>query len=244
MSDIHAEFRFDISSFSIMNDDYDIMVIAGDVGSSRENVETLLYISNIIYPKKLIYVTGNHDYYHSSIATVDKLLSELSATIENFIYLNNTSYDIDNYKFVGCTGWQHHKDYNITNYSNMNDWYLIANHSNNIRELAIKNRASIINELSKSDKINIVITHIPPIRHALDDTSKEVYRKDDYILAYHNDYDDIITKYAPKLWICGHCHDSIDIYHSDTMIVRNTVGYTILSDRKNENFDINKTVHI
>jgi len=242
MSDIHIEFKFDISNFDLMDDEYDILVIAGDVGDSRSNVDTLTYITTRIYPKKLIYVTGNHDYYHSSITMVDNKLIELANITENFIYLNNTTYEVGNYKFIGCTGWQHHIDYNINNYSDMNDWYLIDKHVDNIRNMAIANRNFIIHELSNSNKTNIVITHIPPTKAALDSSSKEVYMKGYYISAYHNDYDDIITKYKPQLWICGHCHDSIDMIHGDTMVVRNTAGYATYSDRKNKNFNINKTI--
>ena len=66
----------------------DILILAGDIA---EAINEELYSSFINYCcknfKHVILVSGNHEYYNSSILDVDKFLKSLELSFSNFSYL-------------------------------------------------------------------------------------------------------------------------------------------------------------
>lgn len=240
MSDLHQEFNsptFD--HYATLTDLYDIFIIAGD-GSNCNSIIEIEKLANAIAPKSLLYVTGNHDYYHSDRATIDDAFYHLQDCIDNFYFLNHGIIDLGTHVVIGCTGWQYFNGYNIDNYP-MNDFKLIDDHAKSI-EFWYNDDRNFLKETLKNfqneDVKMIVVTHVPPCKSAIDLSSKEAVDKIRYgmLKAYHNNYDDLIKKYEPALWLCGHMHNSFDGMVHNTRVVRNAHGY-FGSERLNKEFN-------
>ena len=66
----------------------DCIVISGDISSSNQLTEHLALIASVSAPRPVYFVTGNHDYYGSSLAKVDAAIADLCAKVGNLHYLN------------------------------------------------------------------------------------------------------------------------------------------------------------
>jgi Icc-related predicted phosphoesterase len=249
MSDLHTEFGSNIVDLIGDVDGFDMLIIAGDVGASFNNIKALTQICAMIYPRKLAYVTGNHDFYYSSVDEVTSELAELE-DIENFFFLNFMDMECiderskETIHIIGATGWQTREDYCFAKYFQMNDFRQIEEHDVNVRALGKLEYDFIMESLENNvGKKIVVVTHIPPTIKAIDPNSSESNKRG-YIKAYYNDWDDIIEKYKPTLWICGHLHDSIDIMVGDTRLVRNAFGYFGDDRRQNYNFNNNLIIEV
>lgn len=242
MSDLHGEFDSP-SPTEYIDGNYDIFIIAGDCNTGRFD-KTLITIKELaiaIAPKKLLYVTGNHDYYHNDRGYIDDGFDKLTKELDNFIFLNHAVVEVGKYTIIGCTGWQNHENFNSTNYP-LNDFRIIADHPRSVKfwgeddKQFLEDAFEEIKTKNPKSKI-VVVTHVPPCIEAIDPSSKEARNKKGYLAAYYNTYSDLIKKYKPTLWLCGHMHDSIDkMLDNKTRIVRNAYGY-YGSYRKNSKFN-------
>lgn len=242
MSDLHLEFGSpDIITYVDDKDIIDVFVIAGDISTGLHSVKSLYELAKCLYPKKLLYVTGNHDYYYHSRKKIDNLLLELELECPNFILLNHSTYIYNGIVFIGSTGWQMTDNYNEYDYP-MNDFRLIDDHSENVKMWSMEDYEYISSMLKvyQNDK-TVVISHVPPTIKALDLNSKDVINKGLLLKAYFNYYDDVIDKYTPNYWICGHIHDTVQIKYKSTMFLRNGYGYHGIN-RQNLQFDKNKYI--
>lgn len=245
-SDIHLEFQNEVvEDYFDVGNDVDAVVIAGDISVSYLNAAKLKKLAIAIDPVPLIYVTGNHDFYHGNKQTVSESLSELSMSQKNFHFLNNSYVVIDDVVFIGTTGWQDDPSYNFRSYYMMNDFRLIDNHENDVNDFGKIGKQFICDALEKWSKIKktVVVTHVIPCVDAIRFGTYEVDHKREYIKAYYNSWNDIIDKYSPDFWICGHCHDSIDVTVGKTRILRNALGYKY-TDRENVDFDKTKSFFV
>jgi Icc-related predicted phosphoesterase len=248
MSDLHTEFGSIIEEIILDDLDYDILVIAGDIATSRTTDLVLADVAEFIAPKKLFYVTGNHDFYHGNVPSVEDRIMKLEATHDNFKFLNQQvvecEFDNEIVYFLGATGWQNRKSYNFQNYNLMNDFRLIKNHMYDVNQRGQYDYEFLRDELESIEECStlkpykvVVVTHVPPTIDAIDLNGEEASSKaPGYISAYHNDHNDLISRYKPNLWICGHMHDTFDKVIDKTRVVRNAYGY-YNSDRQNEMFD-------
>lgn len=195
-------------------------------------------------PKKLVYVTGNHDYYRSSRKSIDAELEKLNNKIYNFIFLNHKVINIMGVNFVGCTGWQNYKGYNSYDF-HINDFHMIADHEENIHKWGEEDYNFLQSSLIKlHNKPVVVITHVPPCPFALDLTEESFKEEPLFIHAYSNNYDELIKAYNPILWVCGHAHDSFNNVLHKTRILRNSYGYHGMQHRNNSQFNKYKIVNI
>lgn len=244
MSDLHMEFGSPSPEYYSDNlDKYDIFIIAGDI-SNNNSPEKLRELADLIAPKKLVYVTGNHDYYRSSRKIIDAELEKLNSKIDNFIFLNHKVINIMGVNFVGCTGWQNYKDYNSYDF-HINDFNMISDHEENIHKWGEEDYNFLHRSLIKLHKKPVVvITHVPPSPFVLDLTEESFREEPLFIHAYSNNYDELIKVYNPILWICGHAHDSFNKVLHKTRIVRNSYGYHGMKHRNNPDFTKSKIVNI
>jgi len=243
ISDLHLEFKNEtIEDYFDIGKDTDVIVIAGDISVANYNANVLRKLSNAVSPTPVIYITGNHDFYHGDKNTVIKDLMNVAKEVKNFIFLNNTVHIIDDVVFIGSTGWQDDSSYTYKNFYMMNDFHLIKNHQNDVNAYGRKGKKFIYDSLKEwtGIKKTVVITHVIPCIEAINFGTYEVEHKKDYIKAYYNNWNDIIDEFSPDYWICGHCHDSIDVTVGKTRVLRNALGYKY-TDRENINFDKTKS---
>jgi len=72
LSDLHTEF----DEFDPPETDADIVVLAGDIGVGTGGIE---WAARQFSERTVIYVPGNHEYYHHDIGFTDELRSGASA---------------------------------------------------------------------------------------------------------------------------------------------------------------------
>ncbi len=245
LSDLHLELgREKIEDYTDLGKDADVVVIAGDLTNSVDIVNSLRILATALFPKDIIYVTGNHDYYRSSKREVNGNLSILHDQHNNLHILQQSSVIIDDVVFIGTTGWQDREDYNEINFFMMNDFHKIEGHGKDVRLFGRSDYNFIKEELKKDWQVRkkVVVTHLTPSAIGINWGSEEVESKNDYINAYYNEWDTLVVH--SDLWICGHCHDSIDTpIGKKSRIVRNALGYK-KSKRENLSFDRDKIVEI
>ena len=84
-SDLHLEFEKNIPDIS----QADIVILAGDISPSLKDLHNLYLELQTQKEIPILYIPGNHDYYHSSMTEVNKNLKLMDNQNENFYMMNN-----------------------------------------------------------------------------------------------------------------------------------------------------------
>jgi len=216
ISDLHCEFHSDGGEFFIEAlPPADILVLAGDL-NTFDGLENNIYQICSNYPH-VVYVAGNHEYYNSTFSKVDKLLDKLSNKINNFHYLENNLVCIKTLTFVGATLWYPKNQNTLSNKTDINDFTYIKK----CDPEAFNRYEKTIKYLENNIANNIVVTHHMP---SFECVASE-YKKDKLNCYFAVNLDQMILEKKPKIWICGHTHQSFYRLLGDTKIICNPVGY-------------------
>lgn len=237
-SDIHLEFH---KTYPKIQPKADIIILSGDIGKLHlDNYKDfLVYLSENW--KKVIYVLGNHEYYHNH-KTINTLNEEYKSYIKNFsnIYLLDKDYIvIDKIVFIGCTLWSKAR---IGIMDIINDFKMIKvkrdlrryiktdgineyeyNEFNNIdKEYLLETLQRLQNDFNHI----VIITHYPLIQK---NTSNPIYKEQpQYIKDYFSNNIDL-TKYMSDktkiVCISGHTHWSYDFIENNIRYISNQFGY-------------------
>ena len=227
-SDVHLEF----SSFEASSCDYDVVILAGDIGVGIQGVEWALAAFN---ETPVIYLFGNHEFYHHNLTDVKTAAKDL-ARGTNVHVLDDDSVVIDGVNFLGSTLWT---DFNL--YGNsvlaksmaqmyMNDYrvikfenrYLLPDDTESFFHASKKFLISeVMNSLDQNSKI-VIATHHAPSRLSL----KGERIDDEFAVAYASSMDEFIGQCGAGLWVHGHTHESADYRIGDTRVVSNPRGYS------------------
>lgn len=255
VSDLHLEF----GDIVIDNEEHaDVLILSGDIciaddfdrhipdyksgetvfgERQRSAVQYLKFFDRVsaAFPH-VIYVAGNHEFYHGKWNKSLKILSDITAKYGNIHFLENSSVKISDVTFVGGTLWT---DMNrrcpmtahaINNM--MNDFHLIRNDEKGYSRLkpehtVVRFRKTLdyIKHVvqGKHDEKFVVVTH-----HAPTNLSISAVYKDDYLMngGYASDLSDFILDHPQiKLWTHGHMHTPSDYSMGETRVVCNPRGY-------------------
>lgn len=211
----------------------DIVIIAGDISDAQKLKSTLLYITEAIPNKYFIFVPGNHDYDGSQISKINKELYNIK--IKNLKILNNSSTIIDNIVFIGSSGWI--SEYNLLLVSRVNSYERIGDLITKYKYGTLLGKESynfFKKELTTfNNKFKkVCITHTVPSYSLL-----TKYKENPLNWFFVNQLlDNIIEKYKPEFWVCGHTHENIETTLYDTKCLCNPVGIQKLPIK----FDFNK----
>ena len=255
VSDLHLEF----SDVVIPNDEgCDVLILSGDIMTAwdlhnhpEEGINPLVPLGprqqaatrfrdflrrvSIVFPN-VIYVAGNHEFYHGKFPDAIQYLKEECARHPNIHFLEMDTKEIDDVTFVGSTLWT---DMNrgdpLTLHSigdMMNDYHIVRNSEQGYTKLrpahtASRHRKSLeyiksVVELDPSKKY-VVVGH-----HAPSKLSTHEQYKSEYIMngAYSSDLSNFILDHPQiKLWTHGHTHHPFDYMLGSTRIVCNPRGY-------------------
>ena len=190
----------------------------------------------------VIYVAGNHEFYHGKWPIGIEYLREECAKFPNVYFMENDSRTIGDFTFIGSTLWT---DMNqgdpITLYhvaGMMNDYRIIRNSDYAFRRLtpedtALRHRTSVgyIKTIieGKFDEKFVVVGHMAPSK-----LSTHPRYANDAIMngAYSSSLDDFIIDHPQiKLWTHGHTHEDFDYMGGSTRIVCNPRGYINYEER-------------
>ncbi len=119
VSDLHLEFYEKLAAIPQIDVVGDVLVLAGDVGYPTKPLFWKFMEEQSRRFKNIIYVPGNHEYYHTNAAiekhrllTIDEMdeliRSELRRRcLTNIHMLQNDVCIIDGVRFIGATLWSH-----------------------------------------------------------------------------------------------------------------------------------------
>jgi len=226
----------------------DVLVLAGDIHLGIQAKQWL--IERLTEYKHVIYVAGNHEYYHGNFDQVNTELRQMAVALNNlgggnFYFMNNDVVEIENVKFIGTTMWTDFFGKNALHMYNvekgLNDYRIIKKTytstktgNNKTRRLSasdtyIENSVARIfleDELAKdNDKVKFVITHHAPSRKSI----YKYYDGDSLNAGYVSDFDELVNQ--SDVWIHGHTHKSFDYKIGNGRVICNPRGYFSFRDQ-------------
>lgn len=221
ISDIHTESHLDNGKKFISwlpNEDVDVLVIAGDLSTGfKKRIKPNLKQFCDRFPE-VVYVTGNHDHWHTSIQERYDQLARLDARVSNLHWLECQRKEIAGQYFAGCTMW--FDIYQTPVMSNWPDYLFISGDA----ALQIHGRYEaaktfLENEVRKGD---VVVTHHLPSQKCI--ASRWIGNVDNCF--YVTPMDDVMKVHKPAFWLFGHTHDQRHLQIEETELFCNPRGYT------------------
>ncbi len=229
LSDLHIEFADCI----IPEVDADVVLLAGDIHIGEKG---FFWAKEMFKNREIIYVIGNHEYYHGAIPEITDKLQKLSKET-NIHILENEALMIGDVRFLGCTLWSDFRLLENPDYARrtagdkMNDYRLIRL-SPEYRLLEPSDTKTwnhesvswleheLTSEKTKSQK-TVVITHHAPSLLSVPERVKH----DPLSAAFASEMIHFIFGRGISLWVHGHVHDSFDYQIGKTRVLCNPRGY-------------------
>lgn len=251
ISDIHSEFHRDGGyewARGMDSEGVDVLVIAGYLGLVHEStkLELVLALLREKYPE-VVYVMGNHEYYHSDIATVGEFRERVGNRYENLHILDNDYVEIgiEGRRFLGSTLWFREgsggkeilDQFNIISRKHrLNDFNEIG--GGFLEWVGKRNEESIEFFRNNIREGDVVLTHHVPSNQLISPKwlGSELNR---YFVC---DMEDVIEDNKPGLWVYGHTHDSNSMKIGQTEVVCNPMGYIHIGENVREFGEYKKVV--
>ena len=225
LSDLHIEF----GEFELPVTDADVIVLAGDVGVG---VSGLNWIESHLQGKPVIYVPGNHEFYHHDIKLIDELKTQAPSHVH---VLNNDDIEIEDVRFLGCVLWTDFAYFGLSEKylaveqarQGMNDFAAIQHQG---RRFSPED-SIVLHEASRDwlatmlaepfEGKTVVITHHLPSPRSVPPR----FAQSPLTPAFVSNLDDLMDGGRLALWIHGHTHDPFDYELYGTRVVCNPRGY-------------------
>lgn len=240
-SDLHFEYHRDEPDWlPPLEADADVLVLAGDIDSGTEAVESVQRVAEALPNTEILYVAGNHEFYDGNHEQLIDIYRNAFHDNANLHFLENESVELDGVQFLGCTLWSGFDAFpEFSAHESMTvaeryipDFRLIETLHNGdapealspmrMVELFEQSRSWLDQELQKTTaQHTVVITHFPPhplLRHG--DIPHGILSN--YFTA---DCRDLMDKHQPALWIYGHNHWCDELTHGSTRLLSNQLGY-------------------
>lgn len=260
VSDLHLEF----SDINITNNDKcDVLILSGDImvaqdlhdhaaadfspysngaladlGRKLQRVarfRDFLKRCSFQFPH-VVYVAGNHEFYHGKFYAGIDYLREECAKYPNIYFLECDTKVIDDVTFIGATLWTDmNKGDPLTMHAiegMMNDFRIIRNDK---REFARMSARDVVARHARTlqyfrsvlaeqhDRKFVVVGHHSPSFQSVHEQYKNEYLMNG---GYHSDLSEFIMDHPQiKLWTHGHTHHPFDYVIGETRVVCNPRGY-------------------
>ncbi len=225
LNDLHIEFE----DFAPPATDADVVILAGDIGVGMGG---LRWVEKRFPDRPVIYVPGNHEFYHHDVALIDELKAQAP---DNVHVLNGERVIIDGVRFLGSILWT---DFALFGEADrffamqvarqrMTDFSIIQNQGQPFRpEDAIRlhtaSRDWLAAMLAESfDGQTVVVTHHAPSSQSVHPR----YVRDLLTPAFASNLEDLMEGDRAALWVHGHMHESFDYEVYGTRVVCNPRGY-------------------
>ena len=249
MSDLHLEFGLarpkDHNPVALDDDKYTTLILAGDICTGLDAEGFIFAMCKRFH--KVVYVLGNHEFYHKEYNKLRRQWNEYPGLPNNFILLDDhvaiidDPYETGKYaRLVGGTLWTNFRngDYLAMHRARagMNDFYCIKWKEKNDagkyykRKLmpedtirAHKQTLFFITETLREpfDGPTVVVSHHLPHPLCVD----PVFKGNGLNSAYMSNLDDVIADNDIAVWCHGHTHANVDVEIHDTRILCNPRGY-------------------
>jgi hypothetical protein len=184
----------------------------------------------------VLYIPGNHEYYHGAVPKGDSDLQRDLMGIDNLHFMQNRTFDCKGVHFVGTTLWS---DMNrgdpltqlaVANY--MNDFRIIRNSERNFA--AFTTRDAMLYHAKSKDFIEkqfeahqidpvVVFTHHAPHKNSI---ATRYIKLVEANYGYYSDLSQLLlSRQVPTWWIHGHVHNLFDYHVGQTNVLCNPRGY-------------------
>lgn len=182
-NDIHLDFleRDSVDRFlrSVADESPDVVLVGGDISTARQITDHLRRMEELI-DAPILFVLGNHDFYHGSIHEVRRQVGQLCAQSQRLHWLNEAGvYPLSRRTaLVGHDGWGDAREGNYQNSPvELSDFFLIDELTGLtredlvrvLRELGDESAAhfrTVLPQALASHRKVVVLTHVPPFREA------------------------------------------------------------------------------
>lgn len=218
VSDLHFEFQADDGAALLadLSKDVDVLIVAGDLTTSPLLFRALEQLSRT-YPR-VVYVPGNHDWFHTSREGMARLRERVEASLDNVSWLDRNVVSIEGKRFVGTTLWFPDSKMARRWRGNMPDFSAISDFEAWIWDEFERNRTFLDEHVQRGD---VVITHHLPSPRSIADR---------FVNAPLNCYfvgnvETIVRERGARYWIHGHTHESCDYMCGRTRVLCNPFGY-------------------
>lgn len=257
VSDLHLEFA-DINITN--NENCDVLILSGDIltandlhdhpesnynhleiaalkfGQARAQIfRDFLKRVSFQFPH-VVYVAGNHEFYHGRFHQGIDHLREECAKFTNVYFLERDVQIIDDVVFVGGTLWTDmNKGDPLTMHAigdMMNDFRVIKNDNHGYTKLRPahvmdRHRKTVgyiqqIVDFNKDKKCVVVGHHAPSFQSISDQYKHETLMNGGYASELS---EFILDRPQIKLWTHGHMHQTFDYMIGETRVVCNPRGY-------------------
>ena len=225
LNDLHIEFE----DFESPATDADVVVLAGDIGVGLEG---LRWAEARFPDRPVIYVPGNHEFYHHDLTLIEELKAQAP---EHIHVLNDDQVVIDGVRFLGTILWT---DFDLFGEADkffamqaarqrMTDFSIIQNHGQRFTpEDAIRlhttSRDWLAAMLTESfDGRTVVVTHHAPSSQSVHPR----HARDLLTPAFASNLENLMEGERAALWVHGHMHDTFDYEIYGTRVVCNPRGY-------------------
>ncbi|MEN8246545.1 MAG: metallophosphoesterase [Thermodesulfobacteriota bacterium] len=244
LSDLHIEF----GDFNLPEVGADVIILAGDIHVGDRGLKWILEQRP---QPPVIYVPGNHEFYHYKFpGLIDELREKSKGT--NVHLLENDALEFNGYRFFGCTLWSDMDLFGNPDKAmdaaagGMNDYHVIRNsHTDQVLTPGetVKWHAKSVRKLEKfieagNPEKSMVITHCTPSIKSI----PHRFQGHAMTPAFASNMEEFILKHQLRLWIHGHTHDSFDYCLGETRIICNPRGY--VPNALNPQFEPDLTITI
>jgi Icc-related predicted phosphoesterase len=232
-SDLHVNFASMDTPIAVPN--ADVCVVAGDICVKGPDRSIKWLIERVALHMPVVFVSGNHEYYHTSIEE-GLAAGRTAAAASNVHFLENEALEINGVHFAGCTLWtdfelmghrpfaMYHaelvvSDYHEVRLTGRSGRRLRASHTVRMHR---ESRAFIEDFLERHGRDRtVVVTHHAPSRRAI----AHHYPTELTSAAFASDLDRLIIEKGPALWVHGHLHEPQTYMLGHTRILCNPRGY-------------------
>ena len=217
VSDTHFEFGMvDHLYKKMIETPADVLVLPGDIAGEDEIMDRLLDIQEHS-GKQIIFVPGNHEYYHTSRKTLDEELSHIKHLNQNIHVLTERDVCIGGVCFLGSTGWWDGSGghLGLTVKHGLNDFRMIYDlmDEGNLDGVAwgrkaktyLSSRMHWMRHNMPDMKLCVVTHHYPHPR-----SLSPQFAGSPLNVCFGNRWEWMIERYRPELWLHGHTHEPFD----------------------------------
>ena len=223
LSDLHFEMHRDGGNSFIKEigntNEGEVLVLAGDIANGPKGIERALRMFSSAF-EKVLYVMGNHEYYHHNAAEVHSEVKTICERIPNVHFLDCNSIEVTGLSIFGGTMWFKDRPNNVNFEGGMNDFIVIEG----FKAWVYRENERFIKSLAQLKKVDLIISHHLPSSLC----TPERFKSSQINRFFVCDMEPEMERLKPKAWLHGHTHDSVDLEFKETKILANPFGYPMM----------------
>ncbi|QRY80021.1 metallophosphoesterase family protein [Pseudomonas sp. PDNC002] len=228
LSDLHHE-HFPDGRRELPAAPADVVILAGDI---HEHLQGLHWAREAFPDSEIIYVAGNHEFYHSDLADLTQAMRNLARALD-IHFLQNDAVTIGGVRFLGATLWTDFQLYGeraaelareqarqLMPDFNTVDYFTQPFTPEMSREQCEASCAWLETELAQSfTGPTVIVTHHAPSARSI----PAHYVGDALSPAFASNLEHLVERC--DLWIHGHVHECLDYRIGKARVVANPGAY-------------------